>query len=218
MNYLETLDKLHPDIIHHFLLTGESKGIPDELQKFVWQLQWAAEIYEYEKNITRASSELRLRILVEQKTDIPVRTCKARIYAALNYFNIDNNVSVKVWENDFADKYHDLAQLAIAADDLKTAKSCYDAARTSRIAASEAAARESDWAPVFIISPEITPEQMGFTKQSLKEIARKNNEGFYLSLIDSLPIEKHERKRLLQDADIEDAEFTEEINPAQDDE
>lgn len=209
MNYLETLHKLHPDIVHHFLVTGESKGIPAELQQFVMQLQWAMEIYESDRNITRAASMLRLRIQAKQGINVPVRTCKSRIYSALNYFNVDNNVSVKVWENDFADKYHDLAQLAIANDDLKTAKACYDAARTSRIAASEATARESDWAPVFVISPEITPEQMGFTKKSLKEIAKKNNEGFYINLIDSLPIEKVERKRLLQDADIEDAEFEE---------
>lgn len=210
MNYLETLDKLHPDIVHHFLQTGESKGIPEEVQLFLKQIQYAAEIYEYERNISRAAKKLRIRILTEQKIDVPVRTCKSRIYAALNYFNIDNNVAVKVWENDFADKYQDLAKLAISNDDLRTAKACYDAARDCRIAASEAAARESDWAPVFIISPEITAEQMGFAKESLKEIAKKNNEGFYLNLIDSLPVDKKEKKRLLADADIEDAELIEE--------
>lgn len=210
MNYLETLDKLHPDIVHHFLQTGESKGIPEEVQLFLKQIQYAAEIYEYERNISRAAKKLRIRILTEQQVDVPVRTCKSRIYAALNYFNIDNNVAVKVWENDFADKYQDLARLAISNDDLRTAKACYDAARDCRIAASEAAARESDWAPVFIISPEITAEQMGFAKESLKEIAKKNNEGFYLNLIDSLPVDKKEKKRLLADADIEDAELIEE--------
>ncbi|MDD4636032.1 MAG: hypothetical protein PHV66_00250 [Bacteroidales bacterium] len=210
MNYLETLDKLHPDIVHHFLQSGESKGIPEEVQLFLKQIQYAAEIYEYERNISRAAKKLRIRILTEQKIDVPVRTCKSRIYAALNYFNIDNNVAVKVWENDFADKYQDLAKLAISNDDLRTAKACYDAARDCRIAASEAAARESDWAPVFIISPEITAEQMGFAKESLKEIAKKNNEGFYLNLIDSLPVDKKEKKRLLADADIEDAELIEE--------
>lgn len=210
MNYLETLDKLHPDIVHHFLQTGESKGIPDEVQLFIKQIQYAAEIYECERNISRAAKKLRIRILAEQKIDVPVRTCKSRIYAALNYFNIDNNVAVKVWENDFADKYQDLAKLAISNDDLRTAKACYDAARDCRIAASEAAARESDWAPVFIISPEITAEQMGFAKESLKEIAKKNNEGFYLNLIDSLPVDRKEKKRLLADADIEDVEIIEE--------
>ncbi|MDD4009531.1 MAG: hypothetical protein PHQ67_06925, partial [Fermentimonas sp.] len=71
-------------------------------------------------------------------------------------------------------------------------------------------ARESDWAPVFLISPEITAEQMGFACESLKEIAKKNNEGYYLNLIDSLPIDKKEKKRLLADADISDAEIIEE--------
>ncbi len=78
------------------------------------QLQFAAEIYEYERNITRAAKQLRVRILASQKIDVPVRTCKARIYAALDYFNIDNNVAIKVWENDFADKYQDLAKLAMS--------------------------------------------------------------------------------------------------------
>lgn len=210
MNHLATIEKLHPDIIHHFLSTGESTGIPEDVQLFLQQLQWAAEIYEYERNITRASRKLRVRVLAQQKENISERTCKARIYAALNYFNIDNNVPVKVWENDFADKYEDLAKIAIANDDYKTAKVCRDAARECRIAAAEATERESDWAPVFIISPEITPEQMGFTKKSLKEIARKNNEGFYIKLIDSLPINAKEKKRLLSDADIEDAEIIEE--------
>ncbi len=104
-----------------------------------------------------------------------------------------------------------MAKIAIANDDYKTAKVCRDAARECRIAAAEATERESDWAPVFIISPEITAEQMGFTKKSLKEIARKNNEGFYIKLIDALPIEFKEKKRLLSDADIEDAEIIEEI-------
>jgi hypothetical protein len=210
MNYLDTLDKLHPDIVHHFLQTGESKGIPEELQLFIKQLQYAAEIYEYERNISRAAKKLRIRILAEQKIDVSERTCKARIYAALNYFNIDNNVPVKVWENDFADKYQDLAKLAIANDDLKTARACYDSARECRIAAAEASARESDWAPVFLISPEITAEQMGFTRESLKDIAKKNNEGYYLNLIDSLPVDKKEKKRLLADADISDVEIIEE--------
>ena len=55
MNYLETIEKLHPDIVHHFLQTGECKGIPEEIQLFLKQMQWAAEIYEYERNIKSSS-------------------------------------------------------------------------------------------------------------------------------------------------------------------
>ena len=62
---------------------------------------------------------------------------------------------------------------------------------------------------MFLISPNLTPEELGFQKKSIKEIARKNNEGFYINLIDSLPIEKEDKKRLLRDADIQEAEIVE---------
>lgn len=62
-----------------------------------------------------------------------------------------------------------------------------------------------------MISPELTPEQLGFSKKNLKEIAAKHNQGFYVTLIDSLPIETKEKRRLLRDADIQEAEIVEEI-------
>lgn len=210
MNYLDTLEKLHPDIVDHFLKTGETQAIPEDLQQFLRQLQWAAEIYEYERNITRAAKKLRSRIFANQNISVNIRTCKARIYSAINYFNVDNNVAVKVWETDFANKYEDLAKVAIASDEFKTAKACYDAAHECRVRASEAADKEHAWAPVFLISNDVTLEQIGFQKRSLKEIARKNNEGFYINLIEGLPIEKEDKLRLLRDANIEDAEIIEE--------
>lgn len=112
MSYLDSLDKIHPDLISAFLTTGKCDGIPEDVQKFLKQLQWAAEIYEYERNITRAAKQLRVRINAQQHINLEERTCKARIYAAINYFSIDNNVSIKVWESNFADKYEDLAKMA----------------------------------------------------------------------------------------------------------
>ena len=64
---------------------------------------------------------------------------------------------------------------------------------------------------MFLISNEVTAELLGFTKRNLKEIAQKNNNGFYINLIDSLPVEKEEKQRLLRDANIVDAEIIEEI-------
>ena len=71
--------------------------------------------------------------------------------------------------------------------------------------------KENAWAPVFLISNEVTAELIGFNKRSLKVIAKKNNDGFYINLIDNLPVEKEEKHRLLRDADIVDAEIIEEI-------
>ena len=209
MTQLDTLDKIHPDLISSFLTTGKCDGIPADVQLFLKQLQWAAEIYEYERNITRAAKQLRQRINAQQQINIDERTCKARIYAAINYFSIDNNVSIKVWESNYADKYEDLAKLCAAAEDYKTMGKCYAAALECRRRASEIA--EGDLGIVFLISPELSPEDLGYSKASLKEIAAKHNKGFYLNLIDSLPIEKVEKKRLLRDADIQEAEY-EELN------
>ena len=59
---------------------------------------------------------------------------------------------------------------------------------------------------------EVTPEELGFQKKNLKEIAGKYNRGFYISLIDGLPIESSEKKRLLRDADIQEAEIVEDLS------
>ena len=211
MNKLDTLDKIHPDLISAFLTTGKCDGIAPDVQIFLKQLQWAAEIYEYERNITRAAKQLRQRINAQQQINIDERTCKARIYAAINYFSIDNNVSIKVWESNYADKYEDLAKLCAAAEDYKTMGKCCSAALECRRRASEIAEADRDLGIVFLISPELSSEDLGYSKASLKEIAAKHNKGFYLNLIDSLPIEKVEKKRLLRDADIQEVEY-EELN------
>ena len=52
---IEKLDSIHPDLISAFLTGGYCDGIPSDIKLFLQQLQWAAEIFEYERNITRAA-------------------------------------------------------------------------------------------------------------------------------------------------------------------
>lgn len=209
---LEKLESVHPDLITTFLTTGEGEGIPKDVQIFLKQLQWASEIYEFERNITRGAKKLRVRIAAEQHLTLDVRTCMSRINQAIGYFNVDCNLGIKVWENDFANKYEDLAKVCSAKRDYKMQKACMDQALECRRRASEMAEADRDLGVVFIISPEVTPEELGFQKKNLKEIAAKHNKGFYVSLIDGLPIESVEKKRLLRDADIEEAEMLEEVS------
>lgn len=211
MSRIESLESIHPDLISAFLTTGKGDGIPKDIQLFLKQLQYAAEIYETERNIKRAAKQLRIRINTLQGIKISDRACQARIYEAINYFCVDNNVSIKVWESDFANKYEDLAKLCLANDDYKNAKSCFDAAIECRRRASEIAEADRDLGITFLISPDITPELLGYESQNLKKIASKANDGFYIKLIDNLPIEGAEKKRLLRDADIEDAQIIEEL-------
>ena len=97
---IEKLESVHPDLITTFLTTGDGEGIPEDVKTFLKQLQWAAEIYEYERNITRGARQLKQRIAAQQKISLDVRTCMTRINQAISYFNVDCNVSIKVWEND----------------------------------------------------------------------------------------------------------------------
>ena len=212
MTVIDKLDKIHPELIAAFLSSGQCDGIPEEVQLFLKQLQWAAEIYEYERNISRAAKQLRIRILAQQHLSLDERTCRARIYAAINYFHIDNNVSIKVWEDNFADKYEDLAKLCALRGDYKAQKECYKEALECRRRASQIAEASSNMGIVFLFSKELTAEDLGYTSENLKKLASKYNEGYYLNLISSLPIEKEEKKRLLRDADIQEAEIIEEIN------
>ncbi len=209
---IEKLGSVHPDLITNYLTGGDGEGIPKDVQIFLKQLQWACEIYEYERNITRGAKALRKRIAAEQHISLDIRTCMTRINQAIGYFNVDCNVSIKVWESDFANKYEDLAKVCAAKRDYKMQKACYDQALACRRRASEMAEADRDLGVVFLISPEVTPEELGFQKKNLKEIAAKHNKGFYVSLIDGLPIESSEKKRLLRDADIQEAEILEEIS------
>lgn len=204
---IEKLDSIHPDLISTFLTTGECESIAPDVRVFLQQLQWAAEIFEFERNITRAAKKLRVRINALQHLKIEERTCMARIYQAINYFQVDCNVPVKVWESNFANKYEDLAKLCAQQRDYKSMKACYDAALECRRRSSEIAEADRDLGVVILISPELTPEQLGFSKKNLKEIAAKHNQGFYVSLIEGLPIENKEKKRLMRDADIQEAEI-----------
>lgn len=209
MNNLQRIEEIHPDLISQFLATGECDSIPRDIQLFLQQLSWAMEIFEHERNITRAARKLQHRINVEQHIKIELRTCQARIYEAINYFAVDNNVPIKVWENQYANQFENLAKLCAVAGDYKTQGKCYERALECRRRAAEIAEADRDLGVIFLISPELTPEEMGFSKKSLKEIAAKHNKGFYVTLIDSLPIENIEKKRLLRESDIEYAEFEE---------
>lgn len=211
MTQLDRIEQIHPDLISQFFATGKCEAIPQELQKFLEQLQWAMEIYEHERSITRAARKLQQRINVNQGIKIEQRTCMARLFEAINYFQVDNNVPIKIWENQYANQFENLAKMCALAGDYKTQGKCYERALECRRRASEISEADRDLGVTILITPNITAEELGFSKKSLKDIAAKHNQGFYVSLIDSLPIEQKEKKRLLRDADIQDAEIVEEI-------
>ncbi|MBQ8715838.1 MAG: hypothetical protein IJ552_11660 [Prevotella sp.] len=210
MTQIEKIQELHPDLIASFLATGKGEAIPVELRLFLQQLQWAVEIFETERIISRCASKLRQRIAAEQHVSIEQRTAIARVYEALNFFHVDQSVSVKVWESVYADQFEKIAKMAAVKGDMKTLSKATERALECRRRAAEIADSDRSLGITQLISPDVTPGLLGFETQDLKTIARKNREGAYV-IIQSLPIESSEKKRLLTDAKIEELESMEEV-------
>lgn len=209
MTHFEVLSKLDPAIISHFLETGQSEGIPLDTQQWLLEISMAYEEYDKNRNISKAAESLRVRITAKFRKKISVRTCQERIYSALEYFHVDNTVSDKVWYIDFANKYEEDATKAIEAEDFRAAYMFRKAAEECREKSSVAASLDADFVPVFLISTDISILNMGFESKNLKEIARKHNEGFYLNLINSLPIDEPEKKRLRTDSNLPETPYEE---------
>ena len=212
MNYLSRIESLHPDIIEHFMETGMSKAIPEDLQLIIKQLSWSVEIWETERNITRAAKLLKMRIKAKQNITIGLMACKQRINDSKLYFNVDCTVSNKYWLLDAADKFEDLTKLAIAQDKLREAGIFHEKATEYRIKANAELSLADMQPPIFLISDKMSLEELGFEKKNLKEIAKKHTDGFYLELITKLPVDKSDKRRLMYDAGIEDAKIIEEID------
>ncbi len=209
--YIEQIGELHPDLIAGFLATGKCDAIPEPLRLFIQQLQWAIETFETERSISRCATKLRQRIAAEQHIKMEQRTAIARVYEALNFFHVDQNVPIKVWEAIYADQFEKIAQFAALKGDLKTQSKATERALECRRRAAEIADTDRSLGVTMLFHGDITPELMGLEKKSLKEIARKDNDGEYLKIINQLPLESLEKKRILRDADIKEAEIIEEL-------
>jgi len=212
MNYLERIEAIHPEIVESFLDTGVSKAIPEDIQILIKQLSWAVEIWETERNIHRAAKQLKIRIKMNQGITLGLMACKQRINDSMLYFNINNNVSNKYWYLDAANKFEDLIKLAVLNDKYSEAGRFLEKATEYRVRANTEISLADLPGVNFFISDKMTLDEMGFEKKSLKEIARKHNEGFYIKLITGLPIEKSDKQKLLYDAGIEDAQIIEEVD------
>lgn len=206
---IDKLELLHPDIVFNFLETGRSSGIPAEMQTFIKQLQWSSEIWETQRNITRAAKKLRERIMANQNVKLNINTCKARVYQAMEYFDVDHNVAQEIWDRNAADKFEDLASLAIKQNKLDAAGRFIKEANELRRKANSALNINELQMPVFLIDTKLNPEDLGYDSQNMLDISKKASDGFYYKFIMELDASKEDKKRLLKDADIEDIDFEE---------
>jgi hypothetical protein len=202
MTSLERIQALPPETLEHFRTTGQSTAIAAELQEFILQLDASARVLRHESNITRAVQKLR-----NEFPKLNFHTAKSRIYDALNFFYLDMAVSQSVWDNYYADRYEDMAKICLAADKFEAARRNLDRAYELRSRASAAINPDNIKPPVFIITAELKPEDLGFENRKMYDIARKDEEGQYLKLIENLNTTNENKQRLRDDADIRETEF-----------
>jgi hypothetical protein len=205
MTSLEKLEKLDPELLIHYRQTGESSALSPELKIFVDQLSAAFEIHSQLNSVTRAAKELMIR-----RPDIKtIHHAKRRIYEAIQFFHVDNNVSNDVWDDFYADYYDRLVLLCIADNRFEAAGRYIKEAHSLRTRKETRINPEDLQGPTLIVGYKIKAEDLGFVKTSLLDIATKAKNGKYIDMIDNLPISDKEKKQILHDADIEDAEIIE---------
>ncbi|MDP2401054.1 MAG: hypothetical protein Q8M66_03670 [Actinomycetota bacterium] len=198
------LEKLDPAIVDNFRRTGKGSGIPAKVQEYILHLDRAIELFRYDGNVTRCASK------IAREFGICFNSARSRLYDAINMFHLNNTVKNEAWDQYYADKLENLAQLAVQSNDWKTAEKIYMSAHRLRTA------RESDGIdpqllapPTLLMTNDISIVDLNVERRDMRKLSRKYTEMEYYRMINGLPIEKEDRDRLMRDAEISDAEFVE---------
>jgi len=194
---IHILEKLPVEIIQDFRRTRQSQAIAPNVQEYILQLDQAANILNGQKGVAPVTNIRRAAIgLQELYPNISYNTCRTRIEDAINYFNVNNAVKEDAWNNFYADRMEDIAQLAIAKDDLRQATSCFERARDYRLQASRSAISTADLKPKpFLVSPDVDAKRLGIPEFNLKKLWPETTK-----YVNKLPITSDQKERIKREA------------------
>ena len=199
---LALLESYKADDIQYFLAQRKSDVIPVDMQDYILQLDSMSRLFHYHKhNYSRAVECLR-----KEWPQLTIAQARCIYRDALEYFYQDDGISARAWDLKYADAYDDLARLAIKSDKLATAKAALDKAHELRTKQREQESHQ--WQPpIYLVNINVRPEDLGYQSQRLMDIARRAEDAQYKELILGLETTEAEKKRLLADANIPDAEI-----------
>ena len=199
---LALLESYKADDIQYFLAQRKSDVIPVDMQDYILQLDSMSRLFHYHKhNYSRAVECLR-----KEWPQLTIAQARCIYRDALEYFYQDDGISARAWDLKYADAYDDLARLAIKSDKLATAKAALDKAHELRTKQREQESHQ--WQPpIYLVNINVRPEDLGYQSQKLMDIARRAEDAQYRELILGLETTEAEKKRLLADANIPDAEI-----------
>lgn len=199
---LALLESYKADDIQYFLAQRKSDVIPVDMQDYILQLDSMSRLFHYHKhNYSRAVECLR-----KEWPQLTIAQARCIYRDALEYFYQDDGISARAWDLKYADAYDDLARLAIKSDKLATAKAALDKAHELRTKQREQESHQ--WQPpIYLVNIKVRPEDLGYQSQRLMDIARRAEDAQYKELILGLETTEAEKKRLLADANIPDADI-----------
>lgn len=199
---LALLESYKADDIQYFLAQRKSDVIPVDMQDYILQLDSMSRLFHYHKhNYSRAVECLR-----KEWPQLTIAQARCIYRDALEYFYQDDGISARAWDLKYADAYDDLARLAIKSDKLATAKAALDKAHELRTKQREQESQK--WQPpIYLVNINVRPEDLGYQSQRLMDIAKRAEDAQYKELILGLETTEAEKKRLLADANIPDADI-----------
>jgi len=205
MPSLQELDKLPVQVIQEFRKSGKSVAISDKLQQYILHLDRVAEIRNthHDHNLTSTA-----RKLMDTFPELNFDAAKRRVDDAINYFHLNSTVKTEAWNNYYADRMEDLAQYAMAADNITEARRCIEKAHQFRLDASNNSINPDDFKPVTqLISPNVDAKRLGFAEEFNLRKLWTDTEKF----INDLPVDDRDKQRALDDASqalgIEDIDY-----------
>lgn len=194
---LDKLDKVPLDEIAEYRRTGNSQIIPIELQKYITQLDRAVELFRVNGNISTVAKT----IMAEFANDkLSFNTARNRVYDAINMFYLNNTVKNLAWDMYYADKFEDLARVALAADNITEARRCFEKARELKTKHDESAYDPEKLRPaIILVGPDYNNERLGIGKYNKKELWPELQQ-----LIKNVPdIGEEDKTRLLNETALE---------------
>lgn len=204
---LQKIEKLPFEILQDFRKTKKSMAIDKRLQQYIIELDAVIELKQQQRfdNISRIA-----RKIMERFPHLAFKTAQERVYDAYSFFHVNDTISEDVWDSLYADKMEDLAQLCISKGKEEEARRALKDAHEMRTKSKAKLKPEDFKGNIYIVSLDVKPEDIGFERGNLKEIARREIDGYYRNLINSLSnISMADKARLKADADIEDVEIIE---------
>lgn len=194
------IDNYNADIVMSYIRTGSTKALPADVVAYIDMLEIVRSMYdkyETKKDI--------INLLMSPTYDLSRYKANQVYWESLNLFYADNKVKVEAWEAICAKRADDLFQLAIAADDIETARKCLKDMAQYRGVGKERPPEipeEMYSRPIVVYTTD--SDQLGVPKADRRELA---------AFIDSLPdITEKQRNKAKREALVESLKFAEDIS------